>query len=129
MALTDEMREELGRLVRETRRTFYVTYPPDAHGYDEHTLSEAIAEAVWNKAVERLGNGVSADRIKDALFGNVVCLNFMRQQRYECFQMQGRYDGSISEECKEIFARDYQMWSDLLEEADRAAAQKTGGEA
>lgn len=40
--------------------------------------------------------------------------NFIRDRQREAFQMQGRYDGAMSEECKALFVAEYKMLTDLL---------------
>lgn len=49
------------------------------------------------------------------LFQSVDVRNFLRAKRNERFQMIGMYDGSISDECRESFRRDYETVNAFLE--------------
>lgn len=48
--------------------------------------------------------------------GSVHVTNFLDKRRQEAFQMQGRYDGAMSAECKARFAAEHKMLTDLIEE-------------
>lgn len=41
--------------------------------------------------------------------------NFLHERRKEAFQMQGRYDGAMSAECKAHFAEEHKLLTDLIE--------------
>lgn len=46
---------------------------------------------------------------------NVTFLRFLREQHIAMFQMPGRYDGAMSEQCKESFREQYNQLGGLLE--------------
>jgi hypothetical protein len=49
------------------------------------------------------------------IHGNVQVVNFLHQLSNQQFQMHGRYDGSISAECKELFKTDREFTLKLLD--------------
>lgn len=53
------------------------------------------------------------DDVRRAL-KNVPVMNSLREHRNAAFQLQGQYDGAMSEDCKRSFASDYQALSDLI---------------
>lgn len=54
--------------------------------------------------------------IKNAVAGNVGLQNVIREFRHRAFQMQGAYDGAMSEDCKALYAAEYEILSRLLED-------------
>jgi hypothetical protein len=50
---------------------------------------------------------------------NILMSNFLRDLRNKCFQMQGQYDGSISEECKALFAEQQQVCEAFVQASKR----------
>lgn len=75
------------------------------------------------------GQGVvTAEEIKAVMFSNIHCINFMHERRNEAFQMQGRYDGSMSAECKESFREQFGFWDALIKESEGTAPCISGGE-
>lgn len=49
------------------------------------------------------------------VFQSVDVRNELRRWRGRRFQMIGKYDGSISDECRQSFQRDYDALSEFLE--------------
>lgn len=47
---------------------------------------------------------------------SVHMTNFLHERRKEAFQMQGRYDGAMSAECKARFANEHKLLTELIEE-------------
>lgn len=60
--------------------------------------------------------------------GSVVVVNFLHDYRNQCFQMQGKYDGSISAECVASCRRDQATTERLIAMAQTEAAPAAGGE-
>jgi hypothetical protein len=60
---------------------------------------------------------VTGEQIKDVMFNNIACVRFMHERKAECFQMQGRYDGAMSDECKEAFRKEHDLWNAMIEES------------
>lgn len=58
------------------------------------------------------------------VFQSVDFRNKLRRWRSERFQMIGKYDGSISDECRQSFQRDYDALSEFLEASKPASAKK-----
>lgn len=53
------------------------------------------------------------------LFRNSVPLqNVLRERRNIAFQMQGQYDGSMSDDCKSQFAEEYRVLLELIEKLE-----------
>lgn len=78
--------------------------------------------ALWLRLIRLLSgeSGVTADQIKQVMFNDIHCINFMRERRKECRQMQGRYDGAMSEACKQSFREQYEFWDALIQEEESA---------
>ena len=72
-----------------------------------------------------MSDELTAEEMKVELFNEIHFINFMYERRKESFQMQGRYDGSISEQCKQGFKRQQRFWDRLILEFER---EKTEGE-
>ena len=47
--------------------------------------------------------------------GNMIAIRALRDLRSTCFQMIGRYDGSISDESRASFQRQYDALSEMVE--------------
>ena len=58
-------------------------------------------------------------QIKSLLFDNIHGVNFMYIQRKLAFQMQGQYDGSMSDDCKLVFKSQYNAWDKLIKEFNK----------
>jgi hypothetical protein len=74
-----------------------------------HSLRSA-----WEQSCKR---SVTGEQIKDVMFNSIACVRFMHDRKAECFQMQGRYDGSITDECKEAFRKEHDFWDAMIEES------------
>lgn len=65
-------------------------------------------------------------QLKETLFGNIQCINFMHERRHACFQSQAAYDGSISDECRDAFKKEYELWDSLIEERKALPTAEAG---
>lgn len=85
---------------------------------DPLVIYDAIAE------IERLRerNGDAKRELADikGVLANVPCMNFLRQYRHNVFQLQGAYDGAMSEDCKQSFRDDYAIIDSLVKELELA---------
>lgn len=54
------------------------------------------------------------------VLSSVPCMNFLRKHRNAMFQIPGAADGSISAECRELFAADYRTLDALIKELENA---------
>lgn len=57
--------------------------------------------------------------VRDWLASSVPVRNLLRARHREAFQMIGRYDGAMSEACKERFEAEYRILTAILEETQR----------
>lgn len=73
-----------------------------------HSLRLAWKQSCKQKA--------TAEQFKDVMFHNIACVRFMHERKTECFQMLGRYDGAMSEECKGAFRKEHDFWASMIEE-------------
>lgn len=55
------------------------------------------------------------DRIVSLFRNSVPMQNFIRERHRITFQMQGRFDGSMGDGCKALFAEEYKTLSELIE--------------
>jgi len=57
-----------------------------------------------------------ANAIMEKTLNSISGREFLTEQRQKAFQMQGRYDGAMSERCKQMFADDFRMLDKLVTE-------------
>lgn len=85
-------------------------------------LSGKTNKAAMQK-IERLQEALEG--IKSLLFDSQEGVEFMHCQRLSSFQMQGQFDGAMSEECKASFKRQCEAWDSLIAERDALAGEAT----
>ena len=52
--------------------------------------------------------------VKRMFGGSITVRNFWREERNRSFQMQGVYDGSISDECKSVFQEYFEICDTII---------------
>ena len=58
------------------------------------------------------------EEIRECLLSaHLMC--FLKERRSEAFQMQGRFDGDMSDGCKKLFAKEYETLTAILEELEQ----------
>lgn len=56
--------------------------------------------------------------VREWLNSSIVVRNFLRERHRESFQMLGRYDGAMSEQCKNEFRKEYRILTAIIEETE-----------
>ncbi len=64
---------------------------------------QTIKEWVWSAPPEIL-----------SALASVPLMNSLREHRNRMFQMQGAYDGAMSEDCKNLFKSDYRAMAEFV---------------
>lgn len=59
------------------------------------------------------------DSVKSYFCGSIIVLNFWRDERNRNFQAPGLYDGSISEDCKELCRNHEAIANEIVSAQDR----------
>lgn len=62
------------------------------------------------------------------VLGGVAGRKFLHSRLQETFQMQGRYDGAMSKNCKSSYVAEHAAVGGLIERLDEAAADAARGE-